>query len=95
MGNIILNGFTIQDLKNELKEIFSTKDEISKIIEQTTQKNSLNEVLLTTDEACKLLKIDPSTLWAWQKKGKVNVYKLANKNYYKKSEILESLRLKK
>jgi len=61
---------------NELKKEFSPKDP---------------DVLLTREQTCELLQIDSSTLWAWTNKGKVKAYGIANRRYYKKSEILESL----
>jgi hypothetical protein len=53
------------------------------------------DVLLTRDETCKLLQIDSSTLWAWTNKGKLTAYGIANRRYYKKSEILASLQILK
>lgn len=48
--------------------------------------------LLTRQEACDFLKIDSSTLWHWTNKGKVKAYGIANRRYYKKSELLECLK---
>lgn len=48
--------------------------------------------LLTRIETCKFLQIDSSTLWAWTNKGKVKAYGIANRRYYKKAELLESLK---
>ncbi len=53
--------------------------------------NGNDEELLTREETYKLLKIDSSTLWAWTKKGKINAYGIANRRYYRKSEILKCL----
>jgi len=53
------------------------------------------DVLLTREETCKLLKIDSSTLWSWTNKGKVTCYGIANRRYFKKSEILASLQVLK
>lgn len=55
----------------------------------------LNEELLTRKETCEFLKIDSSTLWAWTKKGKVIAYGIANRRYYKRSELMECLKLLK
>ena len=51
--------------------------------------------LLTREDTCKFLQIDSSTLWAWTNKGKVKAYGIANRRYYKKAELLESLILLK
>tara|TARA_B100000809_G_C14994134_1_gene479089 strand:- start:383 stop:664 length:282 start_codon:yes stop_codon:yes gene_type:complete len=48
--------------------------------------------LLTRTETCKYLQIDSSTLWAWTNKGKVFAYGIGNRRYYKKAELLESLK---
>jgi hypothetical protein len=47
--------------------------------------------LLTRSETCKYLQIDSSTLWHWTNKGKVIVYGIGNRRYYKKAELLECL----
>ena len=51
--------------------------------------------LLTRDQVLELLQVNSSTLWHWTNKGKINVYKFANKCYYKRSEIMQSITLKK
>lgn len=48
--------------------------------------------LLTRSETCKFLQIDSSTLWHWTNKGKVTAYGIGNRRYYKKAELLESLK---
>lgn len=62
-------------------------------------KNSLNkdnsDELLTREETFNFLKIDSSTLWAWTKNGKLKVYGIANRRYYKRSEVLDCLILVK
>lgn len=57
--------------------------------------NINQDELLTREDTYKLLKIDSSTLWAWTKKGKLNAYGIANRRYYKRSEIIECLTLLK
>jgi hypothetical protein len=51
-----------------------------------------NDDLMTREQVLELLQINPTTLWNYQNKGRIIVYKLCNKNYYKRSEILESLK---
>lgn len=47
--------------------------------------------LLTRTEACKFLKIEQTTLYHWTKKSKITAYGIANRRYYKKSELIECL----
>ena len=82
----------IQVTEQELTELFNVSfktqfDNFKK--EFSTEK--ANEDLLTRTQACEFLKIDSSTLWAWQNKGKVKGYSIVNRRYYKRSELLECL----
>jgi len=47
--------------------------------------------LLSTDEVCQLLQINKSTLYHWVNQGKVKVYGIGGRRYYKQSEIIKSL----
>jgi hypothetical protein len=50
------------------------------------------EVLFTRQEAKIFLSVDLSTLHLWGKQGRIPVYKIANRIYYKRSELLQALR---
>jgi len=39
-----------------------------------------------------ILKIDSTTLWRWQRAGKIHAYRLNNRNVYKLSEVKEIIR---
>ena len=51
--------------------------------------------LLDKKQACELLKITPTTIWRWQKQGRINCYKVSKISYYKKAELLDCLTLLK
>lgn len=54
------------------------------------------EDLLTREQAAELLSINLSTLWAWTKQGKIKQYGISGaRRYYKRTEIMEALQLKK
>lgn len=55
------------------------------------QTQSANDDLLSREQVLELLQINGSTLWHWTNKGKITVYKFANKCYYKRSEIMETI----
>jgi DNA-binding NtrC family response regulator len=92
MGTIQL----IQTTPEQLVELINkgVKSQLKDFQKQITSKD-LNDELLTRKEACDYLKIDSSTLWAWTNKGKVKAYGIANRRYYKRSELIESLILVK
>jgi hypothetical protein len=92
MNQIILQGTTAEALVNLISE--NVKSQLLDF-KKNLQSNEANDELLTRDETCKLLQIDSSTLWAWTKKGKVTCYGIANRRYYKRSEIMEALQVLK
>jgi hypothetical protein len=70
------------------KELESFKKELSN--------QSANDDLMSREQVLDFLKIDASTLYRYQCANKIAVYKLSNKCFYKRNEILESLiKLKK
>jgi hypothetical protein len=50
------------------------------------------DVYLTRKQTAKFLKISSSTLWRWTNKGKVISYGIGNRRYYKKQEIMDTLK---
>ncbi len=82
----------VQLTKDELTELLnmSFKTQFDKFKKDLSTETA-NDELLTRTEACEFLKIDSSTLWAWQNKGKVKGYSIVNRRYYKRSELLECL----
>lgn len=81
----------IQTTPTQLAELInkglkSQLEDFKKQLDLNTQ-----EELLTRKETCDLLKIDSSTLWHWTNKGKVTCYGIANRRYYKRSEIMKCL----
>ncbi|MCB9363404.1 MAG: helix-turn-helix domain-containing protein [Flavobacteriales bacterium] len=92
-NQIILQGTTPEALVNLINE--NVKAQLSELKKSLISKEASDE-LLTRDETCKLLQIDSSTLWHWTNKGKVVAYGIANRRYYKRSELMQSLiKLKK
>ena len=85
---IILQGTTPEALVNLINE--NVKAQLVELKKELLNKEASDE-LLTRDETCKLLQIDSSTLWAWTNKGKVTAYGIANRRYYKRSELMKSL----
>ena len=51
------------------------------------------EILLTRKEVCEFFQINPSTLFHWVNKGKINAYGISGRRYYKKAELMKSLTL--
>jgi DNA-binding NtrC family response regulator len=88
----ILQNVSTDQLEELLTNVLQTqlKDLKKQLISQTE-----NEDLLSREQVLDLLKINASTLWHWQTKGRIKVYKFANKCYYKRSELMDGLITKK
>ncbi len=86
----------IQITEQELESIFAKS--IDKKFEEHKEKlsqNSEGEVILTRESTAALLGVNLSTLFNYTKKGKLKSYMIegTGRVYYKKSEVLESLKL--
>lgn len=79
----------VTTLRNEIKEL---KSLLLKKQEPTTENNP---DLITPKEAADLLKVSQVTLWRYEKQGKVKCYGIGGRRLYKRSEIINSLTLKK
>ncbi|MGU3375372.1 helix-turn-helix domain-containing protein [Chryseobacterium sp. OV279] len=89
--SIILQSIDKVTLSEIITE--SVRVELQNLTQSLNPKNQ--DELLTRAEVCEMLKIDASTLWHWTNQGKIKAYGIANRRYYKKSEILDSLVVKK
>lgn len=50
-----------------------------------------SDELLTKKQASELLKVTATTLWRWQKLGKLETYGIGKIRYYKKADLLNLL----
>jgi len=89
---IILQGTTPEALVNLINE--NVKAQFLELKDSIINKN-VNDNLLTRKQTCELLQIDSSTLWHWTNKGNVTAYGIANRRYYKRSELMEALTILK
>ncbi|WP_127139072.1 helix-turn-helix domain-containing protein [Flagellimonas oceanensis] len=81
----------IQITLEELSEIVvvAVKSEVEKLM--TNQSKCDSDKLLTRKEVSEFFKVDISTVHNWTKKGKLKAYGIANRVYYKESELKRAL----
>lgn len=87
----------IQTTPEQLAELIKkgVKSELDTLKKELLHENA-NDELLTREQAAELLHINLSTLWHWQKKGKIKCYGISgSRRYFKRSEILSELKLLK
>ena len=87
-NSILIQNVSADQFTELLTNVFKTQLEDFKK-EFTTQTE--NDDLMTREQVLELLQINASTLWHWQNKGKIIAYKFANKCYYRKSELMNTI----
>jgi|NGEPerStandDraft_5_1074534.scaffolds.fasta_scaffold32421_2 hypothetical protein len=93
MENQIANQIILQGTTSEkLVDLFDKKLKRQfEAFKKDLSNQHSNDELLTRNQTCQFLQINSSTLWAWTNKGKVKAYGIANRRYYKRSELLQCL----
>lgn len=84
----ILQNVSSEQLTELITNVFKTQ--LQDFKKELSNQNE-NEDLLTREQVLELLQINASTLWHWQNKGRITVYKFANKCYYKRSELMATI----
>ena len=87
-NSILLQNVSPEQFTELITNVFRKELEDFKK-EFTTQTE--NDDLMTREQVLELLQINASTLWHYQNKGRITVYKFANKCFYKRSEVLAGL----
>lgn len=87
-NSILLQNLDVEQLTTLMGNVFETK---LKDFQKNQNTQNENEDLLTREQVLALLQINASTLWHWQNKGRITVYKFANKCYYKRSELMATI----
>ncbi|WKL43801.1 helix-turn-helix domain-containing protein [Flavobacterium sp. ZE23DGlu08] len=89
-NSILLQNLSTDQLTDLIGNVFDTKLKAFQE-NQNTKTKTENDDLMTREQVLELLQINASTLWHWQNKGRITVYKFANKCYYKRSELMTSI----
>ena len=75
--------------------LISFRAELQSFKNEFAPASAPTDELLTKKEVCEFLKVQPITLWRWQKQGKIETYGIGKNRYYKKADILNLLTLLK
>ncbi|MBS2210264.1 helix-turn-helix domain-containing protein [Carboxylicivirga mesophila] len=87
-----LNESSREELKQIFREII--QEELLELNSQSTPPNIREEKdILTRKEAMELLNCSHSTLYRYQKEGEVPYFKIGKKVLFKKSELLEFIKI--
>ena len=87
-NSILLQNLSTEQLMDLIGNVFDTK---LKAFQENQNTKTENDDLMTREQVLELLQINASTLWHWQNKGRITVYKFSNKCYYKRSELMATI----
>ena len=87
-NSILLQNLSTDQLTDLIGNVFDTK---LKAFQENQNTKTENDDLITRPQVLELLQINASTLWHWQNKGRITVYKFANKCYYRRSELMNTV----
>jgi len=90
MSAIQLLQITPEELSNLIKE--GLKPEIIELMREQSQSKQDSDEFLTRDETSTFLKISNVTLHDWVKKKIIKPYKMGNRTYFCRAELIETLR---
>lgn len=85
MDNLILSTIAMESLLHSFREII--REEI-----KAEQHGRLQEKLLTTTEVCSLFGVSSVTISNWTNQGLLIKHTKGGRNYFKYSEVIESLK---
>lgn len=74
--------------------IAAVRDAMSEFVAAPIEKPP-EEDLLTISEATALLKCSKASIYNWVRSGKIRSWKIGNRAYYKKADLMKSLRERK
>ena len=89
MEQHIVLSLTQDDFRGILKE---TIQEALQAALNVVEENKEADVLLSRHEAAELLKVSLVTISKYQKDGKIPYYRFGRRVYFKKKELIESLK---
>ncbi len=88
MQQQVFTSLTAEELSSIVKQ--AVREEISRL-DLTPHQPEPEETLLTRKQVLEMFDIHASTLVKWQNEGRIKVYKMKSKNFYKRSEVMASL----
>ena len=85
---ILLTGIPVTEFQSLIAE--TVRNEVSFL--KQTDSQAQNDELIKLNEVAVLLNVSKVTIHSWKKSGKIPFYRISNKVYFKKNEVLEALK---
>ncbi len=92
MDKVLFTSLQIEELTDLIKSCIRSE---FKNLPQQTELNEQPEDLLSTEDIQRMFNVSKVTIYKWKKKGILPYYKMNSRVYFKKSEVIDSLKHKK
>ncbi len=92
MEKLLFTNYQIEELTDLIKSCL--RSELKKLPQQT-EENKQQEELLSIEDIQQMFRVSKVTIHEWKKKGILPYYKMNRRVYFKKSEVIDSLKHKK
>ncbi|MGB1104373.1 MAG: helix-turn-helix domain-containing protein [Crocinitomicaceae bacterium] len=89
MQELMISQFTKTDLENAINEAF--KIHVESKFNQLINNQEKGKDFLTRKETSEFFSVSIVTIHNWVKEGIISSYKLGNRTYFKRSELVEQL----
>jgi len=91
MSNLILHILQPEELKKLIRDsVFEAID--NRLYADSKKERDSKEELIKLSEVAVLLGVSKVTVHTWKRKGLIPFYRISNKIYFKKHEVLTSLK---
>ncbi len=91
MDKVILTNLSVDELRSLIDSSVSCviEDKIAALI---TNSSNEEDPLMTKFEVAEMMKVSHGTVHNWKEAGLISFYKISNRIYYKKSEVLDAIK---
>ena len=93
MEQLLITNYQREDLESLIKKCL--KEVLKDYLLENAQQETEKEEILSIEDVQKIFNVSKVTIHKWKKKGLIPYYKMNRKLYFKRSEILGSLKHKK
>lgn len=92
-----MDKLTFDQLPNAVSTLLNEVRELRQLLtdQSTPEPTNPENDFITIAEACEILNVSKVTLWRYEKQDKIKVYGIGGRRLLKRSEVMDSLILKK
>ena len=86
-----MEAISFNEMPEAMASILQTQSQILEALQNQKHEQPSGKEVLNTQEASEFLSVNRTTLWKWEKDGKVKSYGIAGRKFFKRSELVAAL----